>query len=275
MRGADPRRERRFLSSGWRLLETGARPGVWNMTCDRAILSAVEGGAAPPTVRFYGWSPPAVSIGRHQPEPDAKAIALLKARGVDCVRRPTGGRTVYHGETTEELTYSVVAPIGVGPFAGRGADVHRRIHTALAAALVELGVPARLAGDSAKRPVRPLRPHDRLACFAFPVSDEITARGKKLVGSAQRRTRKAFLQHGSIPLAGDHTLLDAVWPGSLDRGAATTVSAAAGRDVSYGEVTAGIVRALERELNVNLSPGVLTPEEEVAIVASRGALATT
>ncbi len=275
MRGADSRRERRFLSPGWRLLETGARPGVWNMTCDRAILNAVEGGASPPTVRFYGWSPPAVSIGRHQPEPDAKAIAMLEARGVDCVRRPTGGRAVYHGEVTEELTYSVVAPIGVGPFVGRGADVHRRIHSALAAALAELGVPARLTEDRAEHPVRPLRPDDRLACFAFPVGDEITAQGKKLVGSAQRRTRKAFLQHGSIPLAGDHTILDAVWPGSLDRGAATTVSAAAGRDVSYGELTAGIVRAFERELNVNLSPGVLTPEEEATIVASRGALATT
>ncbi len=273
MRGADPRRERRFLSPGWRLLETGARPGAWNMTCDRAILSAVESGVAPPTVRFYGWSPPAVSIGRHQPEPDPAAFAMLEARGIDCVRRSTGGRAVYHGDITEELTYSVVAPTRIGPLAGRGADAHRRIHSALAAALVELGVPARLAVDGEARRVGPIRPDDRLACFAFPVGDEITADGKKLVGSAQRRTRKAFLQHGSIPLAGDHTILDAVWPGSLDRGAATTVSAAAGRNVSYGELTANIVRAFERMLNVNLSPGVLTPEEEATI--DRGALATT
>ncbi len=274
MRGADPRRERRFLSPGWRLLETGARPGAWNMTCDRAILSAVEGGAAPPTVRFYGWSPPAVSIGRHQPEPDPEAIAVLETLGIDWVRRPTGGRAVYHGEVTEELTYSVVAPIG-GLFAGRGVDAHRRIHSVLAAALAELGVRARLADDEAARRARPLRPDDRLACFASPVGDEITAAGKKLVGSAQRRTRKAFLQHGSIPLAGDHTILNAVWPGSLDCSAATTVSAAAGRDVSYTELTVGIVRAFERKLNVSLTPGVLTPEEEATIDATRGALATT
>jgi lipoate-protein ligase A len=176
---------------------------------------------------------------------------------------------------TEELTYSVVAPIGVVPLAGRGADAHRRIHSVLATALVELGVRAQLAGDGAARRVGPIRPDDRLACFAIPVGDEITAEGKKLVGSAQRRTRKAFLQHGSIPLAGDHTILDAVWPGSLERDAATTVSAAAGRDVSYGELTANIVRAFERRLNVNLLPGVLTPEEEATIDGSRGALATT
>jgi lipoate-protein ligase A len=245
------------------------------MTCDRAILSAVEAGIAPPTVRFYGWSPPAVSIGRHQPELDPEAIAMLEARGIDCVRRPTGGRAVYHGEMTEELTYSVVAPIGVGPFAGCGADVHRRIHSVLVAALAESGVPARLVEDGAARRVRRLRPADRLACFATPVDGEIIAEGKKLVGSAQRRTRKAFLQHGSIPLAGDHAILDAVWPGSLERGAATTVSAAASRDVSYSELAAGIVRAFERKLNVNLSPGVLTPEEEVTIDRFRGALATT
>lgn len=275
MHGADPRRERRFLSAGWRLLETGARPGAWNMTCDRAILSAVEAGGAPPTLRFYGWSPPAVSIGRHQPDPDPEAIAILEARGIDCVRRPTGGRAVYHGEITEELTYSVVAPIGVPPFAGRGAGAHRRIHFAFAVALAELGVRARLASVGVARGARPLRPDDRLACFASTIGDEVTADGKKLVGSAQRRTRRAFLQHGSIPLAGDHGVLDAVWPGSLDGGAATTVSAAAGRDVSYSELTANIVRAFERKLNVSLSPGVLTPEEEATIDATRGALATT
>jgi lipoate-protein ligase A len=274
MCGVDARRERRFLSPGWRLLDTGARSGAWNMTCDRAILSAVEGGVAPPTVRFYAWSPPAVSIGRHQPKPDPAAIAVLEARGIDWVRRPTGGRAVYHGPIAEELTYSVVARIEA-PFAGRGADVHRRIHTVLAAALAELGVRARLADDEASHRARRLRPDDRLACFASPVGDEIIAEGKKLVGSAQRRTRKTFLQHGSIPLAGDHTVLDAVWPGSLDRSAATTVSAAASRDVSYAELTTGIVGAFERKLNVSLSPGVLTPEEEAAIVASRGALATT
>lgn len=244
------------------------------MRCDRAILSAVEGGVAPPTVRFYAWSPPAVSIGRHQPEPDPEAIAALEARGIDWVRRPTGGRAVYHGPIAEELTYSVVARIEA-PFGGRGADVHRRVHSVVAAALAELGVGARLADDEAARRTHRLRPDNRLACFASPVGDEITAEGKKLVGSAQRRARKTFLQHGSIPLAGDHTILDVVWPGSLDSGAATTVSAAAGRDVSYGELTAGIVRAFERELNVSLSPGVLTLEEEVAIDGSRGALATT
>lgn len=275
MRGADTRREHRFLSAGWRLLESGARPGAWNMTCDRAVLSAVEDGNASPTLRFYGWSPPAVSIGRHQPNPEPEAIRMLDARGVDCVRRPTGGRAVYHGGIAEELTYSVVAPIGVPPFAGRGADAYRRIHSALAVALVELGVCATLTSDGAARRVRVLRPDDRLACFASPVGEEVTVDGKKLVGSAQRRTRKAFLQHGSIPLAGDHRLLDAVWPGSLDPGAATTVSAAADRTVGYGELAEGVARAFERTLNVRLSPGVLTPEEEATIDATRGALATT
>lgn len=275
MHGADTQRERGFLSAGWRLLETSARPGAWNMTCDRAVLSAVEDGEARPTLRIFGWSPPAVSIGRHQPDPEHEAIRMLDARGIDCVRRPTGGRAVYHAGIAEELTYSVVAPIGVPPFVGRGRDAYRRIHSALAAALIELGVGAILASDGTERRLRALRPDDRLACFASPVGDEVTVGGKKLVGSAQRRTRRAFLQHGSIPLAGDHRLLDAVWPGSLDPDAATTVSAAADRTVSYSEMAEHVVRAFERTLNVRLSPGVLTPEEEVTIDATRGALATT
>lgn len=237
------------------------------MACDRAVLDAVEREQAPPTLRLYGWDPPAVSIGRHQSDPDPEAARALAAYGVTWVRRPTGGRAVYHGPPADELTYSVVAPIGVPPFEAGGRDAYRQIHAGLAAGLRALGVDAQLApgpGERSGGMERPLRPASRLACFAASVPHEITAEGRKLLGSAQRRTRGAFLQHGSLPLAGDQRILEEVWPGSLDPARWTTVASAAGR-VDFASAGAALARAFSRALNVRLVAGVLLESESAAI----------
>lgn len=256
----------------WRLLLTGARPGDWNMACDAALLAAVGRGQAPATVRFYAWAPPAVSLGHHQSAPGPPAAAVLAARGVAWVRRPTGGRAVYHGPASEELTYSVVAPIGVPPLTGGLADAYRRIHTALAAGLRRFGVPVELAPRTTRRSPgsdQPavVGPTSRLACFAASAPYEITAGGRKLLGSAQRRARRAFLQHGSLPLAGDQRILGEAWPGSLDPGHWTTLAAAAGTRLDFDRVAAALAQSLAETLNVSLAPGVLTGSESARIMA--------
>ncbi|HKY59466.1 MAG TPA: hypothetical protein VJP59_00505 [Gemmatimonadota bacterium] len=249
----------------WRLLETGPRPGAWNMACDEAVLEAVGRRASPPTVRFYAWDPPAVSLGRHQPDPDLRSRAVLDALGIEWVRRPTGGRLVHHGPMATELTYSVVAPIGEAPLSGALTDAYRRIHEGLSAGLARLGLAVELAPRRPGRPGR-VRPTSRLACFAATVPWEIEAGGRKLLGSAQRRSRGALLQHGSLPLAGDPGAIpERVWPGSLAGGAATTVSAAAGRTIGFAEVAAALGAGLEATLNVRLAPGVLTERERASI----------
>lgn len=248
----------------WRLLETGARTGAWNMACDRVVLAAVERGAAPATLRLYGWSPPAVSLGRHQLDPDGAAAIRLAALGVDWVRRPTGGRAVWHGPPSDELTYTVVARLDDPALAGGLGAAYRRIHQGLAAGLARLGVAAALAPRARVRTVA-IRPTSRVACFAASVPSEITVAGRKLVGSAQRRGRTALLQHGSIPLAGDQRVLDLAWPGSLAGDAATTVSAAAGRAVGPAEAARAIAGGLRAILAIALEPGELGPGERAAL----------
>ena len=99
----------RLTRSPWRLLHTGPAPGAWNMALDVALLEAAARDTAAPTLRFYGWAPRAVSLGRFQ---DGAAIDLdyARARGWDTVRRPTGGRAVLHHL---ELTYSIILPPSV------------------------------------------------------------------------------------------------------------------------------------------------------------------
>lgn len=238
------------------------------MACDEAVLEAVGRGASPPSVRFYAWDPPAVSLGRHQPDPDVRTCATLDELGVEWVRRPTGGRLVWHGPPGEELTYSVVAPIGEPPLAGGLTDAYRRIHEGLAGGLRRLGIAVELAPRG--RGAGPRRdPSSRLACFAATVPWEIEAGGRKLLGSAQRRSRNALLQHGSLPLAGDPTAIpERVWPGSFPGSAVTTLSAAAGRKVGFAEVADALRSGLAETLNVCLAMGAITDRERASIRAT-------
>lgn len=170
----------------------GAHSGAENMRRDRVLLARSEREPlADPVLRVYGWSPPAVSLGYHQNESPLDPLAL-RARGIEQVRRPTGGAAVLHDQ---EITYAVAGPLGL-PGLGRGVlAIHDGIAAALRATLVQLGVPASTGGGG--------RPDD-FACFASAGGHEITVDGRKLVGSALRRGRRAFLQHGSVLVGEAH-----------------------------------------------------------------------
>ncbi len=90
------------------------------MAVDEAIARAVSAGESPPTLRFYGWAPPCVSLGRSQPlgSIDRERCSAL---GYDIVRRPTGGRAILH---TDELTYSICAPVGHSLMGGMVLDAY-------------------------------------------------------------------------------------------------------------------------------------------------------
>ena len=90
----------------WRLFDTGAHIGAYNMAVDEELLARAQAGEQVPVLRFYTWDPPAVSIGRFQKIEDAVNAEACKRRGIDIVRRITGGRAVLH---YRELTYSVIA----------------------------------------------------------------------------------------------------------------------------------------------------------------------
>jgi len=214
----------------WSLIvEPGGRSGVENMATDEALLydSGRNGRAY---LRLYRWTPPALSLGRNEP-PDIYDHDEIGRRGIAVVRRPTGGKAVWH---EHELTYAVAAPIGVF---GTLREAYRTIHTRLAAALRALGVDTTLATG---RP--PVGPSDgRTSCFSAPVGGEILAQGRKLVGSAQVRRGTAFLQHGSILLDGSQEIVSAVSRQPAGVGGETTLATVLGRPVSFEELSAAII----------------------------------
>lgn len=206
--------------------------GATNMARDEAMSLGVGAGAQLPTLRFYGWSPPAISLGQSQ-RLAAVNVAQCRADGVDIVRRATGGLAILH---TDELTYSIAMPKNHPLAEGDVMTSYRRIANAIMAALRGLGVANVAASavakeDKAKGPV----------CFEAPsdyeVVGEVNGVSKKLVGSAQQRRVDAVLQHGSLPLMGDigricQYLVGAPPPEDVHDHAAT-LAEAVGKPVSW------------------------------------------
>lgn len=217
----------------WRLLlEREGRPGPENMARDEALLrEADRSGVA--CLRLYRWSPPCLSFGRHEPAAARYDRAAIERLGLAVVRRPTGGRAVWH---EHEVTYAVAAPLEVFGDAALSATYHA-VHTRLAAALRTLGVPAALAPA-----VRPPAVGAG-ACFASAVGGEVVVDGRKVVGSAQVRCGRAFLQHGSILLDGTQNVVAAVSRRPSAVGRSTSLSAVLGRVVTFEEVANAIVDA--------------------------------
>jgi lipoate-protein ligase A len=233
------------------------------MAVDEAIARAVAEGLAPPTLRFYAWEPPCISLGRHQPLA-AVNVKRCTELGCDIVRRPTGGRAILH---TDELTYSVAARQDDPLMSGLILDVYLRLSAGLVEGLRRLGVEAEPAPGTS----RP-GPDVSAACFEVPSAYEIMAGGKKLLGSAQNRRTGFVLQHGSLPLKGDLTrLIDCLAFSSvaeqdkLRRSLAehaTTLERAAGRPISFEEAGDALVAGFESALEIEFRPGDLTESEQ-------------
>jgi lipoate-protein ligase A len=187
-----------MVSDEWRWISDGHQSAERNMAVDAALLNDCGQGWIPPTVRLYGWSEPAITIGYSQKAENELDLERCQELDIAVVRRPTGGRALLHHR---ELTYAVVAPVSLVPFDRGLKATFSAISEALLVGLQGLGIQGDI-NTSKQRPEVARSP----ACFASLNHCEITVDAKKLVGSAQKRTSKAFLQHGSLAIEADHEL---------------------------------------------------------------------
>lgn len=179
----------------WRLIDAGPLDGPSNMALDEALFSCFDSKRSLPVLRLYGWHPPALSLGRFQEAEAALRLDLCAAEGVPVVRRMTGGGIIFHAD---EVTYSIVCtPEQIGE--GRGVkDGFRRLCGFLLCAYRHLGLDAGFAIDG--NPARERLGERTPFCFAGKEEYDVLVNGRKIGGNAQRRTRDAIFQHGSIPL---------------------------------------------------------------------------
>ncbi len=213
------------------------KDGFFNMALDELLAQEVEAGRLEAFVRLYGWNPPAISLGRNQREDEVDAAACRRD-GIDIVRRPTGGRAVFH---RDELTYSLAAGTSHPLFGGSARDAYRAIGRGLCRGLKNLGIEAELVKASAP----PQRTGASPSCFAASGRYELAVGGRKIVGSAQRRYASSFLQQGSVLLAQgqDHGYFrNPAPPDSF-----TTAERELGRRVSWDEAAEAMARGMAEE----------------------------
>jgi len=229
----------------WRLLITENNSAYKNMAMDRAVLVSISKGKAPPTVRFFTWKPPAISIGYFQSLKEEVDLAACKDLGVDYVRRITGGGAVFHDK---ELTYSIVIP-----------ESHYKIPKNI---MKSYGIICRAIIKGLKQ--------IEIDSRYVPIND-IIADGKKISGNAQTRKAKTVLQHGTILMDVDveemfsllivpnEKIRDKLISDVKQR--VTSIKHILGKDTSFKLVAEAMRNGFEEEFNIELNEGTLIKEE--------------
>jgi lipoyl(octanoyl) transferase len=208
----------------WRLIiNENAYSGVQNMALDEALLLE-RLPEHPPILRLYQWDVNTLSLGRFQKARDVLDAAQLPLPPV--VRRVSSGGAILHRH--DEITYSIIAPYKL--FGGRSPKLaYHDIHDVFIGALEKLGIALQKRPEGGGDEHAPFC-YNRLTDFDLTTGEDF----KKLIGSAQHRRGRAFLQHGSIPLKDD---------GHVEN--ASSISRILGRDISRADVITVILEAFK------------------------------
>ena len=169
------------------------------MAVDEALLDSASESDVP-TLRFYQWARPTLSLGYFQSY--AQRWTHLPSKDADVVRRLSGGGAIVHDR---ELTYSLVLPAS-HRLSRDTQSLYDVVHQTLVKVLGTFFTARPTLCEQALRvPVT----KETFLCFQRRAMGDILLRpldaepqtiAHKVVGSAQRRRRGAVLQHGSILL---------------------------------------------------------------------------
>ena len=229
-----------------RLLLTDFNTGSWNMAVDEAILEAVSSGSQLPTLRLYGWSPSAVTLGYFQSLHEEIDAVACKSNGVSVIRRITGGGAVYHDK---EITYSFIIPENHGLIVKDILASYKQISQGIIEGLKEFCLNTEFV----------------------PLNDLIINE-RKVSGNAQTRKQKTILQHGTVLLdvdvrkmfsllrVSDEKIRDKMITNVEER--VTSLKQQLGKEVSFIDIQNALVKGFAQALDVEFVISTLSPEEQ-------------
>lgn len=226
-----------------RLIPLAAAGAAENMAIDQAILDSVTQSGVP-VLRFYEWAEPTLSLGYFQSL--ATRSAHVQSDSISCVRRSTGGGAIVHDR---ELTYSLSIPVPAGS-AGPRSALYQQTHAAIADALANFGVHAVPFHRVGVEP-RSESTNSQFLCFQRRTAEDLIVSGYKVLGSAQRKSRTAVLQHGSLLLC--TSLYSPQLPGVND-----LLSV----ELTAEQLVPKIVENLSGSLGVDWQEGTLSSQEK-------------
>lgn len=247
----------------WRFLSFRKLSAFENMAVDEAIFRENQHQDTPPTLRFYGWSIPSVSIGYFQDISKEVDLDACRRYHYDVVRRPTGGKAVFHND---DLTYAVIAKTKNTLFTDNILGTYKVISHCIAQGLKKIKIEAQMAEKK-----RSLKDNTIEAfCFSVPSLHELLVAGKKICGSAQVRSHGFFLQHGSLMISFDPFKTQAVLLPHLDRDkqiselsrSVTSIKDHIHDEIDIPTICCALKEGIEATLDIRLIDGSLTVEEE-------------
>jgi len=246
----------------WRVLDFQRYNAFENMAIDEAIFRETIRNKKPPTIRFYGWRPAAVSIGYFQDLQNEVNVEKCRADGIDIVRRISGGKAVSH---CDEVTYSVIACDTEELFPSDILGTYKIISNCIARGLASLGITAVLAETGRNLPDTDFK----ACCFSVPSRNELLVSKRKICGSAQFRAGNGFLQHGSIlmkfdPVKTASFLLPIRTDEQLQKlkDSVAAINEELALPVDEMEICAGLIKGFTEVLGVTFIKETLTPGEE-------------
>lgn len=235
--------------NNWRLIIDQPKSGMENMAIDEAILISCNAGFSQSTIRLYDWIIPTLSIGCFQKTPNLIESCLKE--DIPFVRRITGGRAVLHAD---EITYSIICNDREELFREGISGAYRMISECLLEALRDIEIDA-VMHTSCSKEYTSLRS----SCFHSPSKYEITIDGKKLIGSAQRRLKTAFLQHGSIMFGMDRELVSKLFG---ERALTKMVGISYyNNKVKKDNIRSILIDKIAKGLNIKVNHGSITESE--------------
>lgn len=252
----------------FRLIASGYADAAANMATDEALFLSYKENGSLPALRLYGWRPAAFSFGISQDPETLFNTKALEACDISIVRRPTGGGTLFHGD---ELTYCLVASTEDLGLETRNVKAsYGKMTSFLIEAYRTLGLEAAFAGDSDLQDAR-----HKIAelCSSRNEEFDILVGGRKLGGSAQKRSKNIILQHGSIPLRFDHRRAAAFLRHPLPDVA--DLSSLLKRHITFREVSEAVASAFTSHFSAGLlDSGLDRNEEQLALILKNNKYAT-
>jgi lipoate-protein ligase A len=233
-----------------RYLDLGTHNAFENMAIDEAIMLGIKQQDSPPTLRLYRWLPSAVSIGTFQSMRDEVDVKFCEKKGIDYIRRITGGGAVFH-DYEGEITYSIILPKGHTLVADDIIESYRVLCAGITSALANLGIHAEFK----------------------PIND-VVVDGRKVSGNAQTRRHSCVLQHGTVLLNLDVEMMFQVLKVPAEKISdkmvrdvktrVTSLREVSGRDIEMDELKAALVDGFSEALNLQMVRGRLHREEKAA-----------
>lgn len=257
------------MKETWRFINSGPCSPAYNMALDEALLNWHSEGKIPPTIRFYTWDPPTLSIGYFQKVEKEINMEKVREYGLGFVRRPTGGRSVLHDK---ELTYSVIVSEDHPDMPHSVTEAYRVISQGILEGFKAAGLDAYFAIPRTEEERNELKNPRSSVCFDAPSWYELVVEGKKIAGSAQTRQKGVILQHGAILRHLDIDRLISLFRFPSEEAKqrmydslpqrAVAIDQLTERDIPIDELVRAFSKGFEKALHITLQPYTLTKEQE-------------